>query len=279
MKKYIIAAILLLLALPLATKAVMLPFELTVPQNLSAEAGSTISFKVQARNLINFNLTNLSVEISGIAGNITVSPKTFELQPRETKEIEVNLTIPAYLEGNYKIYVKLASPSFYSIKTIELEVKRPEIPRVFVEYLIEPESVKADQKFTFGIGIRNEESQPITLTINLSLPETWNCSPSQIQQEIQPHETKVSYFSIIPTLEEGEITVKIFYSIKGKTYEIEKKSSKITPYQEELPSPVPVGFFVLVVSSPQLLVAIILAIIAIIVVLIRYWTKPKKGKK
>jgi uncharacterized membrane protein len=278
MKKYIIPAILILLALPLA-QAIMPPFELTVPQNLSANAGSTINFKVQTKNLINSKLTNLSIEISGIADTITISPKTFELEPKETKEIDVNLTVPNYLEGSYKIYVKLASPSFYSIKTIDLEVKKPEVPKVIVEYLIEPESVKADQKFTFGVGIKNGESNPVSLTINLSLPETWNCSPSQIQQEIQPGETKVSYFSIIPTLEEGEITVKISYSLKEKTYEIEKKSSKITPYEEELPSPIPVGFFVLVTSSPQLLVAIILAIIAIIVVLIRFWTKPKKGKK
>ncbi|MGC8812512.1 MAG: hypothetical protein ACP5O8_02905 [Candidatus Aenigmatarchaeota archaeon] len=278
MKKYIITPILIFLALPLA-QAIMLPFELTVPQTLSADAGSTISFKVQVRNLINSKLTNLSLEVSGIADSITVSQKTFDLEPRETKEIEVNLTVPSYLEGNYKIYVKLASPQLYDIKSIDLKVQKPELPRVSVEYLIEPEAVKAGQKFSFGVGVKSEEVQPITLSINLSLPETWNYSPVQIQQEISPGETKVSYFSITPTLEEGEITAKISYSVRGKTYEIEKKSSKITPYEEEIPSPVPVGLFVLITSSPELLVAIILAIIAIIVVLVRFWTKPKKGKK
>lgn len=277
MKKFIVA-ILIFLALPLA-QAVWLPFELSVPQALSTNAGSVLSFKVHARNLLNSKITNLSVEIAGIADSIQIFPKTFDLEPRETKDVEINLTIPSYLEGKYKIYVKMVSPTLYDIKAIDLEIKKPEVPRVLFEYLIEPESVKAEQKFSFGVGIKNEESQRISLTMNLSLPESWNYSPVQVQQEINPGETKVSYFSITPTLEEGEIIVKAYYSINGKVYEIEKKSSKITPYEEEMPLPIAVGFFTLVSRTPELTVAIILAIIAIIVVLVRFITKPRKGKK
>ncbi|MEM7825486.1 MAG: hypothetical protein QW412_01340 [Candidatus Aenigmatarchaeota archaeon] len=275
--KKITIAILIFLALPLA-QAVWLPFELSVPKSLTANAGSTLSFKVRARNLLNSKITNLSLEITGVPDTI-ISPKNFDLEVRETKEVEVNLTIPSYLEGNYKLYVKLASPTVYEIKTIDLEVRKSEVPKVIFEYLIEPESVKAWKKFSLGVGIKNQESETVTLTINLSLPESWNCSPIKLEQKIDPEETKVSYFSIAPSLEEGEITVKVYYSIKGKNYEIEKKSSKITPYEEEVPLPTPVGFFTLTLRSPELMVAIILAVVAIIVVLVRFFAKPKKGKR
>ncbi|MEM5834410.1 MAG: hypothetical protein QXQ69_01005 [Candidatus Aenigmatarchaeota archaeon] len=278
MKKFIILAAAILLSLPLVRAYFFLPFKLSVPQNLSVNAGSTVSFKVQATNLLNSTLANLTLEVSGISG-ATIFPKSFELQPKETKDIEVNLTIPSYLEGNYKLYVKLSSPRFYDIKTVDLEVKKEEVPKVSVEYLIEPESVLADKKFSFGIGIKNEESETVSVSLNLSVPETWNYTPSQVTQEIKPGETKVSYFSVYPSLEEGEIIAKVSFKVKGKTYQLEAKSSKITPYQEEIIAPIPTGLFGLITSSPQLLATIILAIVAIIVVAIRFWTKPKKGKK
>ncbi|MEM5882935.1 MAG: hypothetical protein QXQ77_01670 [Candidatus Aenigmatarchaeota archaeon] len=277
MKKLIMVIVAILLSLPLV-RAFFLPFQLSVPKNLSANAGSTISFKVQATNLLNSTLTNLTIEISGISGAI-ISPESFELKPKETKDIEVNLTIPSYLTGNYKLYVKLASPKFYDIKTIDLEVKKEEVPKISVEYLIEPESVEVEKRFSFGVGIKNEEAKAVSVSISLSIPKTWNYTPSQVTQEINPGETKVSYFSVYPSTEEGEITVKISYALEKKTYEIEAKSSKITPYQKEILVPVPIGFFGLIVSIPQLLATIILAIVAIIVVGIRFWAKPKKGKK
>lgn len=271
MKSILIASIVvfgILLAVPVFAD-INTPFVLTVPQNLTGGAGSLLEFKVQITNpLLDQNLTNISISVSGISGDIAISPQIVSLLSNETKDINVSISVPPYLSGDYQIFVQAETPRKFALKIIDLTVKGAEVSKVKIEYFVQPDVIEADKDFNFGVIVTNSEPEPQTVNLKLSVPETWAVFPNESQISIDSGETKFAYFIITPSSDEGEIMAVATYEKGGNTFQSDLSTGIYMPQQAVSPI-IPTGLFALALEDPLVLTVIILALLTAIVILLR----------
>ena len=221
-------------------------FRMTVPEEVSAEPGQTLTINASILNTGRYWLRDFNITLEGLPSDYsyTVTPSHWDelrilrdWNPQDgvfkvPESFLITIKVPAGASGLHAVTVNgtehasmyLVSNTTQFVLKVSGEAAKPEISDLSI-----PEVVYKGEAFDVSYRISNPVSGELAGTGKLLVPENWAADPANRSVTLKTNESMVLNFSVTAASNVGFLTAVVEYPYGNETFNVTKESGSVIP--------------------------------------------------
>jgi len=225
-----------------------------MPDSITAEASSPVSFTVTIKNIGTYTLHSVKVRAYDIVSEVQPDG-IYDIDPDDSQDFTVAFHAPS-TSGDYNIKITALSMEYNPIKYLKLIVTEKPKPKINVVSIAVPQ-LDEGKPADIIVTLENTGGVSATATVSISVPTGWNVDATTKNVDAAVGTSEVS-FIVTPTIS-GIIHFTTKYVADGEKTIL--NSTSVTVKQKEKLSLDITGMFISVAANPAVSVPASLAFI------------------
>lgn len=218
-------------------------FEITMPEEVRANPGQTVTVEGEILVTGFFWLHNFELSADGLPYDYTIDPEWWEhvriLRDWNSEDgivyvpekFEMEIQVPSDATGSHIVTVtgqehhsfrEISNYTFFILKVGD----EPLEPQVQIADLLVPEKVDPEVPFKMTYRLSNEGPVDVQATVTPIMPDDWQIDKAEHTVTVGKGEDASGVFEITPTLTPGPVSLRLEYEIAGESF----TSTKSGPY-------------------------------------------------